>query len=376
MVSQIRREPHPEKAVRMDAKPSYEELEQKLRSPEEVVIRNQQFLNDILNTIPDLVFVKDEAHRWVLLNDAFCAALGHRREELIGKTDYDFHPKEEADVFWEKDNLVFNSGGVNVNEEVYTDAKGEIRTILTSKAAFRDEQRHPFLVGIAHDITQRKRAEQKLADSERRLSDIIEFLPDPTWVIDLHGRVIAWNKAVERMTGVKKEDILGEGDYAHGIPFYGERRPTLIDLALHRDRHWEETYLRLQEKDGVLLVAESFNPHMGEGGRYLSASAAKLFDAHGNVAGAIQSVRDVTELKRSEKERERLIAELQDALGKVRTLSGLLPICAACKKIRDDTGYWNQIESYISRHSKAEFSHSLCPECARKLYPHLHFHRD
>jgi hypothetical protein len=115
---------------------------------------------------------------------------------------------------------------------------------------------------------------------------------------------------------------------------------------------------------------------MGEGGRYLSASAAKLFDAHGNVAGAIQSVRDVTELKRSEKERERLIAELQDALGKVRTLSGLLPICAACKKIRDDTGYWNQIESYISRHSKAEFSHSLCPECARKLYPHLHFHRD
>jgi len=80
--------------------------------------------------------------------------------------------------------------------------------------------------------------------------------------------------------------------------------------------------------------------------------------------------------KQSEKERERLIGELRDALAKVRTLSGMLPICAACKKIRDDQGYWNQIESYISKHSKAEFSHSLCPDCAQKLYPGLNFHRD
>jgi PAS domain S-box-containing protein len=360
----------------MNPKPSYEDLERKLKALEENVKRREQFLIDILNYIPDLVFVKDAEHRWVLLNDAFCTALGHSREDLIGKTDYDFHPQEEADVFWEKDNLVFQTGGVNVNEEVFTDPNGDLRTILTSKAAFRDEQGQPFLVGVAHDITQRKRAEHALADSERRLSDIIEFLPDPTWVIDLHGRVIAWNKAVERMTGAAKNDILGTGNYAHAVPFYGERRPTLIDLVLHRDRRWEEQYLRLQEKEGILLVADSFNPHMGRDGRYLSATAAKLYDANGNVAGAIQSVRDITELKRSEKERERLIAELQDALAKVRTLSGLLPICAACKKIRDDQGYWSQIESYISKHSKAEFSHSLCPDCARKLYPGLKITRD
>jgi len=88
------------------------------------------------------------------------------------------------------------------------------------------------------------------------------------------------------------------------------------------------------------------------------------------------SIRDITVSKQSEKERERLIGELRDALAKVRTLSGMLPICAACKKIRDDQGYWNQIESYISKHSKAEFSHSLCPDCAQKLYPGLNFHRD
>ena len=79
--------------------------------------------------------------------------------------------------------------------------------------------------------------------------------------------------------------------------------------------------------------------------------------------------RDITERKHAEQEREELIARLQDALMKVRTLSGLLPICVSCKRIRDDRGYWNQIEEYVRGHSEAEFSHGLCPACARKLYP-------
>lgn len=75
-------------------------------------------------------------------------------------------------------------------------------------------------------------------------------------------------------------------------------------------------------------------------------------------------------LKQKEMERERLIAELQGALAEVKTLSGLFPICASCKKIRDDKGYWNQIESYIQEHSEAKFSHGLCPECTDELYGH------
>ncbi len=74
-----------------------------------------------------------------------------------------------------------------------------------------------------------------------------------------------------------------------------------------------------------------------------------------------------------EKERERLILDLKNAIGKIKTLSGMLPICSYCKKIRDDTGYWNQIESYIHMHSDVDFSHSICPECARKHYPDLDF---
>lgn len=78
---------------------------------------------------------------------------------------------------------------------------------------------------------------------------------------------------------------------------------------------------------------------------------------------------EIFERQRAQEEREHLIVELQEALGHVKTLSGLLPICASCKKIRDDKGYWNQIESYIRKHSSAEFTHSCCPECAKRLYP-------
>ena len=352
----------------MHSKPSYAELEKKIKDLEDHLGQKKQFLDDVLNHIPDLVFVKDEKHRWVLLNDAFCLALGKNREMLIGKTDYDFHPKEQADIFWEKDNLVLKTEGTNVNEEVYTDAGGDLRTLLTSKSAFRDKQGKTFIVGIAHDITEQKRAEHALADSERRLADIIEFLPDPTWVVDIDGRVIAWNRAIERMTGVKKKAILGKGHYAHSVPFYGEARPVLIDLVLRRDRKREEEYLSLNEEDGQLVACVSFNPSMGSNGRYLEGTAARLYDADGNAVGAIESIRDITAVKRSEQERERLISELQHAVGKVRKLSGLLPICASCKKIRDDKGYWKQIESFICEHTDADFSHGLCPECMDKIY--------
>ncbi len=94
-------------------------------------------------------------------------------------------------------------------------------------------------------------------------------------------------------------------------------------------------------------------------------SALSIKKAHDRLKEAL------AHRKAAEKEREKLIGKLQQALAKVKKLSGLLPICASCKKIRDDRGYWNQIESYIREHSEADFTHSLCPECVEKMYPHL-----
>lgn len=86
----------------------------------------------------------------------------------------------------------------------------------------------------------------------------------------------------------------------------------------------------------------------------------------------MQIATDFTKRKKIEDEREQLINQLQKALAKIKILSGFLPICASCKKIRDDKGYWNKIETYIQNHSEAEFSHSICPDCAEKLYPEFY----
>jgi len=264
----------------------------------------------------------------------------------------------------------------------FTTAKrinGSIKELVVLKETFADQlvERTDELqrvnTQLREEIEERKQAEQALANSERRLTDIIEFLPDPTWVIDTDGKVIAWNRAVERITGIDKKNMIGRGGYAYALPFYGEPRPMLIDLALRRDAHWEKDYLSLKEEAGVLVASESFHPSMEGGGRYFASTASRLYDAQENVIGSIESIRDITAAKRLEKERERLIGELQGAIAKIRTLSGLLPICASCKKIRDDKGYWNQIETFIRDHSEAEFSHGICPDCARKLYPDLDF---
>ena len=89
------------------------------------------------------------------------------------------------------------------------------------------------------------------------------------------------------------------------------------------------------------------------------------------VIALIKASRNIIEREKAEEQRDRLIADLQDAVAKVKTLRGLLPICSFCKKIRDDKGYWDQIEAYLEKHSDAEFSHGICPECAKKHYPDL-----
>jgi PAS domain S-box-containing protein len=102
---------------------------------------------------------------------------------------------------------------------------------------------------------------------------------------------------------------------------------------------------------------------------WVSDSARAIRDGQGSIVYYEGSVEDITARKRVEQEREALIGELQQALVQVKTLRGLLPICASCKKIRDDQGYWHQVEAYVEQHSEAEFSHGLCPACAEQLYP-------
>jgi PAS domain S-box-containing protein len=218
------------------------------------------------------------------------------------------------------------------------------------------------------EIESRKQAESSLDDTQLRLAQIIESLPDAAMVVDTNGVVTHWNRAMEQLSKTPKEMMLGKGNYEYALPFYGKRRPIMIDLVRHRDAEIEKKYLNIEERDGVLVYSEAHHPHLGTNGIYLAATAAPFFDADGNCVGAIEVLRDISKQKAYELERDGLIAELQEALASVKTLTGLLPICAKCKKIKDDKGYWKRTESYIETHSDAQFTHGLCNDCKDDLY--------
>ena len=152
------------------------------------------------------------------------------------------------------------------------------------------------------EIVERTQAEIALKASQQRLADIINFLPDATMVIDNDGKVIAWNKAIESLTGIKAENILGKGDYAYALPFYGERGPILIDHVHKPQKEIENKYYNIKRLDDGTLVGEAYMTHLNAGGTYLVESAAALYDYNGKVAGAIETILDITERKRFEQD--------------------------------------------------------------------------
>jgi len=218
---------------------------------------------------------------------------------------------------------------------------GAVQRIATSFIPHKDargELRGFFTLEV--DVTclnECKQTEEKLQTSHQQLLDIIEFLPDATFVIDRERRVIAWNRAIETMTGVRKSEILGRGDFAYAVPFYGRPRPILIDLVMNDRIDLEECYDFIERK-GNTVFGEVLVPNAYEGkGAYLWGTASPLFDVRGDIIGGIQSIRDITDRKRArdalleserqlrnlsaqllrahEEERKRIARELHDSTG-------------------------------------------------------------
>ncbi|MEW5909327.1 MAG: PAS domain S-box protein [Thermodesulfobacteriota bacterium] len=168
------------------------------------------------------------------------------------------------------------------------------------------------------------------------------------------GRIMAVNEGFVKLSGYDYTEVIGKSSLDLDLWAREEDRAAVItELSNHKTLHGAEFQFRT--KSGKTMIG------------IFSADIITI----NNEPWIVSSINDITERKQMETERERLLNELQETLAKVKTLSGLLPICASCKKIRDDKGYWTQIESYIRRHSDADFSHSICPDCMKKLYPDL-----
>ncbi|HUK11832.1 MAG TPA: PAS domain S-box protein, partial [Thermoanaerobaculaceae bacterium] len=144
------------------------------KTAEEEVRESEERYRHVIDALPDPVFVKDEQHRWTILNDAYCKLMGYSRDDLLGKSDFDFFPREEAEVFWAKDDEVLASGAENVNEEYFTDAAGTRHVISTKKSAYRDSRTgRQTLVGLIRDISEGKRVSEELLRYRERLEDLV-----------------------------------------------------------------------------------------------------------------------------------------------------------------------------------------------------------
>lgn len=173
-----------------------------------------------------------------------------------------------------------------------------IPVLIYTSPIFKEENVVGFR-GIVLDISEQKRSEREIRESEQRLSNVIDFLPDATFVIDKTGKVIAWNRAMEQFTGYSAHEVLGKGDYFYAIPFYGTARPILIDLALKNDSDVEKKYFSIS-RNGETVVGESCTCNPDRDTRYLWAASSPLRDSQGEIVGAIESIRDITTWKLTE----------------------------------------------------------------------------
>ncbi|HOG97974.1 MAG TPA: ATP-binding protein, partial [Methanothrix soehngenii] len=249
----------------------------------------------------------DPFMRLIWINDNLQESIGLSADEMLGARCYEavFGRSEPCSGCTVA--RAINMGASQEGDLITPDG----RTWISRSSPLKDADGK--IIGVVHvliDISARKSAERALKESERRLADIIEFLPDATFVVDKNGKVISWNRAIEKITGVKAELILGKGDYEYSLPFYGERRPTLIDMAKgidpKIDPEFEKKYENLKrDEENNSLVGEAYMPLQGKGDAYLLGSASALYDSNGDYWGAIESIRDITDRKRVEEELQR-----------------------------------------------------------------------
>jgi len=176
---------------------------------------------------------------------------------------------------------------------------------------------------------------------------LVDIMGDGVIVIDAGRRIVDLNPAMETIFGKTAEEIIGQS----ADQVFENWKDVKSSLLVQKEGRFETDIGKRKVK------------------RFYDLYVSILHSPHMEYAGRIIVFREITRRRQMEMERESLITELQETLDQVKTLSGLLPICSNCKKIRDDTGYWQDLEAYINKHSDATFTHGICPECAKKLYP-------
>lgn len=308
---------------------------------------------EVFHGMEDAVLVFDKKNRIVDFNKA--------AESIIQPELYKSYENLTQKLYGEFPVLQRIIENMRSNEiPLFVDGQENIYDVRVSNLFGQDRQIIGRIMAL-RDITARKRAIEAIMESEEKFKFLTENMADIVWTLDMNFNVTYVSPSVEKVLGFtpemekqlkmadmvtpksmqKLEDLFSKAFQTHNDGDTPPGKPVTIELEYY---HQDDTII------------------------WMESSVKALRDDSGRVNGFYGVSRDITERRQAE---EALLSEknkLQEAIAQIKILSGMLPICSSCKKIRDDNGYWNQIESYIQEHSEVDFSHSICPECAGKYY--------
>lgn len=320
-----------------------------------------EYLNNIIENMNELFYIYDRNYQIKFVNQKSWDILGYTPEEGYGRYIWEFIPLRYREKFFAETKKRLDVGVSGLYELTIVHRDGSERLVRLSTAPIFESDQVTGEMALAEDITRRRKAEKALKQSNKnlqkvkeelmatneqlmaieeelrhqldeteknqealaiahqQLETIIDFLPDPTFVVDVHGRVKQWNRAMEELTSLKSKELIGKGNYEYAVPFYGKRQPMLIDIVLMPKKEIQVLYPFL-DYDYSGIFSEKNYINASNQMLYLSAKASPLYDHHGRLVGAIESMRDITErkmgedaLKQSEDKFRRILESIEDA---------------------------------------------------------------
>jgi len=316
-----------------------------------------QFANVLLSSqqeaSPDGILVVDEATRILTYNRRFVEMWGLPDELVQGKVDepvlrFITSRMQDPESFRRRVHEIYEDRRETGRDELLL-ADGRVFDRYTT-SMFGPEERYYGRVWFFRDVTGQKHAEEAL----RQLSRAVEQSPASIVITDPAGSIVYVNPKFVEVTGYTQGEALGQN-------------PRILKSGDKGPEAYRELWQTIAS--GKVWHGEFHNRRKSGELYWESASISPILDPAGRITHYLAVKEDITARKLSEAERDQLVRNLQDALARVKALSGLLPICAGCKKIRDSEGSWSQVESYVQQHSEATFTHGMCPDCTKKFFP-------
>jgi PAS domain S-box-containing protein len=320
------------------------------RQAEKALRRSQHDLNDFFESAPLALHWSAPDGAILRVNTTELEMLGYTAQEYLGRSVADFFVDKEL-----AENAIRRLRAGETLQEFPAQLErkdGAVRDVLINANGLWDDDKFLRSRWFTQDVTDRRQFEQATAF----LGAIVHSSDDAIIGADVKGTIVSWNGGAERMYGYLASEAKGRSIHLLTPPSRPEESVESFGQILAQERvaQYETTRLR---QDGTLLP--------------VSVTRSPIKDSQGRIIGVSAIERDIQQRKQEEQERLFLIEELSRTLANMKVLRGLLPICSSCKKIRDDQGYWNKLESYLADHTEAEFTHGICPECNAKVRAEL-----